>query len=258
MGSILLTLSGVLWAQAPSPTLSLLDARFQLDRLAPGEAAGEAVFVVDDATILEFDIASTVPALTTSIQGPSGEIIDETTVGSFGGEFARFEGVPGSDSTLISPLSAPGFHFFYRFSSVGPGAYTVRFNATAVLTQDEAVFTQLTTNSPLVVGLVAPDSEVVLSNLAVLTAAIFEGSEPLGGASAEVTVRDPVGTYLTFSLLDDGVEEDNAAGDGLYSGEFEPSLAGRYSAVADITGTTSSGVSFSRQAAAEFTVVPVR
>ncbi|MGH9462106.1 MAG: hypothetical protein ACRD1X_12865, partial [Vicinamibacteria bacterium] len=43
-----------------------------------------------------------------------------------------------------------------------------------------------------------------------------------------------------------------------YSGEFEPSLPGRYAAVADITGTTSSGLSFSRQAAAEFTVVPVR
>jgi len=258
MGPILLTLPGLLWAQPASPTLSLLDARFELDRIAPGQTDGEAAFVVDDATSLEFDITSTIRALTTSIEGPNGEIMDETTVGSFGGEFAAFEGAPRSDSALISPLSSPGFHFLYRFASVGPGTYTVRFNATAALTQDEAVFTQLTTNSPLVVGLVAPDSEVVLNNLAVLTAAVFEGSEPVGGASAEVTVRDPTGTYTTFSLVDDGVEADNAARDGLYSGELEPSLPGRYAAVADITGTTSNGLSFSRQAAAEFTVVPAR
>jgi len=258
LASMLLTLSGLLWGQPVSPTLSLLDARFELDRIAPGQTDGEAVFVVDDATLLEFDITSTIPALTTSIEAPSGEIIDETTVESFGGEFAAFEGASGSDSALISPLSTPGFHFLYRFASVGPGTYRVRFNATAGLTQDEAVFTQLTTNSPLVVGLVAPDSEVVLNNLAVLTAAVFEGSEPVGGASAEVTVRDPTGVYTAFSLVDDGVEADNAAGDGLYSGEFEPSLPGRYAAVADITGTTSSGLSFSRQAAAEFTVVPAR
>ena len=169
----------------------------------------------------------------------------------------RSRALPEATVGLIIPLSAPGFHFLYRFASVGPGTYTVRFSVPVGLTQEEAVFTQLTTNSPLVVGLVAPDPEVVLTNLAVLTAAVFEGSGPVGGASAEVSVRDPDGTYTTFSLVDDGVEADNAAGDGLYSGEFEPSLPGRYAAVADITGTTSSGLSFSRQAA-EFTVVPVR
>jgi len=43
-------------AQEPSASIALLAAQFELDRLAPGETAGEAVFMIDEADSVTFEI----------------------------------------------------------------------------------------------------------------------------------------------------------------------------------------------------------
>lgn len=250
-------LPGLVAAQAPAVSLTLDDARFELDRLAPGITSGEATFLIDQAGVLEFDISATIDTLTTSILAPTGEVVDEISVTGLGGEFAFFEGAAGNDSALISSVGTPGFHYHYRFPSLGPGTYTARFSA-ATLTDETPVFTRLRTDSALVVGLLAPDPEVVLGDLAVLTAAVFEGAQAVAGATVTATIRDPNGQYQTIDLLDDGVEADDSAGDGLYSGEIEPALTGSYSAVGRITGSDAAGNPFERQAAADFSVIPNR
>lgn len=252
---LLLALPGRLGAQPPVVSLSLQDSRIEVDRLAPGLTQGEAAFLVDQAPVLEVDAVATIDGLATSILAPTGEVIDETSIGALGGAFHRMEGAAGPGSPLLSPAGEPGFHSIYRFPSLGPGTYTVRFQAAASLSQEVAVITRLTTASPLVAGLVAPDSEIVVGNLAVLTAAVFEAGQPVPGASVAVQVRDPNGNSISVPLMDDGLGVDAAAGDGLYSGELTPAVPGSYGALARMTGTTSTGLPFVRQAATRFEVL---
>ncbi len=252
-----LTLPCLVEAQLTSATLNLQDSRIEVDRLAPGLTVGEAVFLIDEADQIEIDIVSTFEAITTSILAPTGELIDENSIVGLGGEFTSFAGsLP--DSPFLSPASEPGFHFIYRFPSLGQGNYTVRFEADPSLSEEVAIITRLVTTSPLAVGLIATNPQVNEGDLAVLTAAVFEGGQPVADATVITTIRDSDGNLSNLTLLDDGLDADDTAGDGLYSGEFEAQIPGEYGAVAAISGLTSSGLAFVRQAAASFSVLPRR
>lgn len=252
------TLLAALWpgraalAAPPTGSIALLDQRFALSRLAPGQTHAEVTFVVDTATVIELDAVSSLDGVTTSVVAPDGRSFDESTAASVGGVFSGFQGAP-ADSPLATGVSQVGFHHLYRFPSLGPGTYLLRLDAPGIAEQ-AAVITSITTNSAIVSALLAPNPEVVLGSPVVLTAALFTGSTAVAGASVAVTVRDPNGAYSNLALVDDGAGPDNAAGDGLYSGELTPTVAGTFSAVALINGS-SGGAPFVRQPATRFQVV---
>lgn len=249
-----LVLGGSVGAQAPEVSLTLQDVRTAVDRLAPGAASGEAIFLVDQGSMIEIDVVSTIGAVTTRIVTPTGTVIDAASIGGLGGELTLFEGRAGQDSSLITAVGEPGFHSLYRFPALGPGPYRVQFDAGAGLAQEVAVITQLRTDSPVTVALVATEPQVAVGDTAVLTAAVFEGDRPVAGATVEVTLRAPDGTYSTVAVDDDGQDPDTAAGDGLYSGELDPTQAGKHGAVARVSGATTSGLPFERQAVTQFLV----
>ncbi len=64
----------------------------------------------------------------------------------------------------------------------------------------------------------------------------------------EVTSTSDAGS---ISLPDSGAQ-DNAPGDGIYTGVFTPATAGKYSALLTFTGTSGTGVAYSRKAVASF------
>lgn len=254
----LLALTAVLGAgtsSAQTGALALHGERFELDRLAPGLPQGEARFVVDDATTIMIDIAAPVGDLETSIEVPDGQVIDAPSIAAFGGTFTTFEGSGTPDSALLTSVSEPGFHYIYTFPSLGPGTYIVRFVSPQDPADETPITTRLSTDSPVLAGLIATNPIVTRGDLAVLTAAIFETASPVLGATAQATVRDPNGVLVTLELLDNGLDADHTAGDGLYSGEIETSIDGSYGAVADLSGTTALGAAFVRQVAARFEVV---
>jgi hypothetical protein len=244
-----------LGAQQREATVSLLAVQFGLDRLAPGKTVGQAVFSIDEADSITVEIIATIRGLITSIEGPNGDVLDENTIGNFGGEFSSFEGTLGPDSPLILSLSSPGFHFLYIFPLLGPGKYTVHFEADPGLAEEVPVITQVLTNSPIVAALFVTEPLLTFGNSAVITAAIFDEEAPVVGANVSVVIRTDTGHPVTLTLFDNGSDADDAAGDGLYSAEFDPSLPGKYEAVAKINGLTTSGSSFFRESATRFTVV---
>ena len=105
------------------------------------------------------------------------------------------------------------------------------------------------------VELFATEPVLVQGRSAVLAAALLDGQTPVAGANVFVLVNPPSGPTVNLTLRDDGGPADGAAGDGLYCGEFTPDTAGTYHALAVITGTTVGGVSFTRETAAEFSVI---
>ncbi|MCK4342098.1 MAG: hypothetical protein KAY37_10295 [Phycisphaerae bacterium] len=241
-------------AQDGGALIPLRATQRDVDRLAPGVLAETAEFFVDEAGLVMVGIRSTADGLTTSIEGPGGEILNEETIESYGGKYGTFEGADEPDSFLIMPASQPGFHYFYVFPSLGVGQYTVHFEATG-LTEDEAVITEVITDSQVAANLVATESILTQGSAAVLVAFLFEGATPLTNATVSVAVKPPNSDEFQLALLDDGVGADDAIGDGLYSGMFTVTELGTYVALAEITGVNGSGTPFTRTAAAEVLVV---
>src|SRR5215510_12083916 len=67
-------------AQGTSTSIALLATQFKLNRLAPGVTTGQATVIIDNANIITVEIIATVAGLITSIEGPGGQVINETTV----------------------------------------------------------------------------------------------------------------------------------------------------------------------------------
>lgn len=251
--SLALILAGPLAAQTPHATIPLLAAQVHVDRLAPGSETGEAAFPVDSASVVEVTVTSSV-AITTSIQAPGGEVLDAGTLDALGGDLDEFSGTrPGSP--LLGSGASVGFHQIYRFPSLGAGTYRLRFSAGPGLAEEAAVITQVMLASQVGAALVATGAELILGDIQVFSAPVFEGVSPVTGASAVVTVVPEDGEPVTLTLLDDGQEADTAAGDGLYSAELVPSSPGSYTAMLAVQGSTSAGVPFLRHAAAAYEVI---
>lgn len=241
-------------AQQPSSAIPLPAAQYKLSRLAPGQTSGQAVFPIDQSDVVTIEIIATVSGLNTSILGPAGQVIDPTTVAGLGGSFAAVEG-GALDSGLVLPSASPGFHYSYSFPWLGAGNYSVRFDAGPTLSQEVAVITEVMTDSKIGAALIATNPTLVLSSRAVLTSPIFNGPTPVAGAAVAVKVLPQSGPAIDLTLRDDGGPGDDAAGDGLYSGQFIPITTGGYTASALITGT-SAGIAFTRHAATTFSVIP--
>lgn len=239
-------------------TLGLGDTRFELDRLAPDATSTLAVFTVDDgATQLVFDLVATLDALDAHLVAPDGSVIDESTAPGLGGEWLSYAVAADDGGQLLHSSNIPGFHTLVRLPSLGAGDYTVVLDAAAGLGEEMAVFSQLTTDSPVGASLLATRDELVVGESAVLSAAVFEGAAAVTGASVAIDLHLPDGTIATLSLLDDGVDPDTTAGDGLYSGAHVTTQEGLHGALATVTGTTAAGLPFERQSATRLEVRPL-
>jgi hypothetical protein len=218
----------------------------------------EKTFQVDDASQVVVRVSALVNTLVTWIVAPGGQTLDQWTIGNYGGDYLEFSGGAGASSLFALPCDEPGVHRLYRFPSLGSGTYTVRAEASLPPTEDMAVLVELSSDSAVTAGLLATQSTVVVGSTAVLVGAVYEGASPVSNCSVEVRVVPPTGNALLVLLGDDGLDVDINAGDGLYSGTFSADQVGDYVAMAQITGLTSSGTVFARQAATTVKVVPIR
>ena len=160
--------------------VALLPAQYEITRLVPGAwTGGLASFHVDAASgsRLWFRIRASSPLVHTWIQPstPPDTAITPDNVGDqqFSGTYMAFLG--GEPGPFILPTNDPGYQYIYDFLSQGPGQYTMHLLADRNITADVAVITELLSESPVAVNLIAVTPEVALGETAVLTAAVFEG-----------------------------------------------------------------------------------
>ena len=255
-GMLGLLLSASAVAQTTSSPLDLSNLLVEVDRLAPGTTTGLAVFHVDGVgTEVVFDITANIETLVTSITGPAGEVINPSTVASFGGNFLTFAGVQSGETTL-SALGRPGFHYLYVFEAPAPGEYTVNFDGGPGLAEEVAVVSTLQTSSSLAAALFTTSNDFVVGSVVVLGFALFDGAQPVAGADVPVEIRSDAGESGSVTLLDDGSGADQTAGDGIYTGTYTPLGAGNFNATTIATGTAPGIGAFTRMGAAGFLVVP--
>lgn len=234
-------------------TIALLANQVEIDRLAPGATSGKSEFWIDESASLSVEIISTVETLITRIKGPGNQVLDANTMDSVGGKFITFVGSQQFDSPLLLPSLTPGFHYLYQFPSLGVGQYSVEFEADPNLSQEEAVITQVITDSSTMATLITKP-QLNLGDTAVLTVPFFDGQHPILGADVKVTVMTEGRPPVELTLLDNGDSADNLAGDGLYSAEFIPQTPGDYLVSASIQGQNWRGIPCFRKAGAHFTV----
>jgi hypothetical protein len=224
-------------------------------RLAPEVLLAQKSILVDDADNVDVMIVSSAEEISTNIVGPAGQALNEETIGNYGGVLMVFEGSEAPGTLYMLPCEDPGLHLVYSFPSLGAGTYVVNIEATSVPTEDVAILIEVRTDSSVRAALLATEDVLVQSHTGLLAAVLFEGTGPVTGATVDVWLKPPTGDPVTLALLDNGIDADDAVGDGLYSGLFEASEVGEYVAVAEITGLTSGGTAFTRMAAASVEVV---
>lgn len=241
-------------AQSDDLKMTLQAVQFKLNRLAANQLTDEAIFAVDQPGLVLIETITSRQDIQISVVTPSGRIITPANAAMFGGEFFLTNAAAGNSPSIFPSLTG-NFHYIYSIPSQESGNYTVRFQAPAGLAQEVPLITEITWDSPVVAKLFATENLVVVGNPVVLSAAVFNGTQPVTGATVEVVIKDAAGGKTTINLLDNGSQADDAAGDGLYSGEFTPSAPGRYSIVAGITGSIAGGASFVRHSLTEITAI---
>ena len=255
---LFLTLAGLsapAYSQEVGAKLPMDATQYSLRRLAPGVASEQSVFPIDSSNRIRIEIIASVGGLNTSIVTPGSQTINPSTVAFFSGTFDAVEGGAEVSSFLVLAQATPGFHYIYDFPSQGAGNYTVHVDSPSNPTDEIAVMIEVNTDSNIRSMLFATESVVVQGRPAVFSAAVFNGSTALAGATVSVEARRGSDTPVNFTLLDDGGIDDDTAGDGLYSGEFTPGAPGDYSVLAIITGTTPGGATYTRHSMTAIRVV---
>lgn len=245
-------------AQLNSSEFPMDAARYKINRLAADQAQDETQIMIDGGNSLKIEITSAIGTIQTSIITPGGQTINPQNVGSFGGTFAKIEPVTSlfrSSAESVTPLN-DNYHYLYELPSQGEGNYRIKFQAPAGLNQEVAILTQIKWNSDIVAKLIPTDSSPIVGRPTIVSMALIKGTQPVLGADVQLFIRNPDGTRVVLSLLDNGDgQTDDRTADGIYSAELTPQLAGNYSLVGVATGQISGKKSFTRNSLASFVAV---
>lgn len=192
-----------------------------------------------------------------SLLAPSGTEIDSANAEAQGYSFTAFEGVPNHPQ-VTGPLAMPGFHTMIVLPpGAAPGSYRIKA-ASDSTGEETAVLAVYTSSSGVRAALTTGQSTYRAGDPVVFTALFFDAAEPLGGLTASVRIRprdDPSAAAVDLRL-EDSSEVDEQAGDGQYFGVWRPERAGHYVAALKASGTSLSGVPFSRIASTGFRILP--
>jgi hypothetical protein len=255
--ALFIVLNGYLagFAQQGDSPMRLDSADYRLFYIAEGTSTVEQQVTIDNVTRIRIQLLSTSNTIVPSLVGPGGQVINQSTVSNYGGTFDSYE-IPeansGLDYDVVMDDQVEGFHFIFDFPSLGAGQYTLRLDAPVSVVDGIAVGAAIKTDSPIGVRLLTGETDIPLGRPMVFTAAVFNNQTAVSGASVNVKITAPNNTISEITLLDNGGTVDNTAGDGLYSGQFTPSMIGDYAALAEISGTIAGNVSFTRQTSAIF------
>jgi hypothetical protein len=188
---------------------------------------------------------------------PSGVEITEGNAESQGYVLTAFQGLENS-GYIMGPAAIPGFHTFIELPpGAQPGDYRLKVTP-AALSKPATVRTFYNSSSNIRVAL-APGAQTVTSGSGIaFSAIVFEGDAPVVGATVTLRVQSldnlaaPPETEMD---LPDSGPIDPQSGDGHYIDVWKSGKPGKYVAAVKVSGTSSTGIPFSRLASANFTVL---
>lgn len=202
-----------------------------------------------------FHVVSSMPNATISLIIPGGTEITSANAALFGYSFTTFTNDNSEPVSMPSLINTPGTHTFVMLPPApAAGSYSIKVVAPSG-SDDTLVIASYLSSSKVRAGLVADSQWYRIGQTIVFSALVFNGDTPVTNATVTLAVDDSLEDTIApvnVTLQDSGAH-DVAAGDGIYTGTFTPTRAGKYGAAVRVTGTAG-GVSFSRLAGTTFRV----
>ncbi len=156
--------------------------------------------------------------------------------------------VAPSDPDVVADLSSAGTGFLdtllggFVMSAPQAGDWEVAVEGVSVPEEGLAYLIAVTPDSQVVLTTATAEPDLAEGQPQVITATLFDGGTPIAPTSISAQVGTPAVTAEDVVLLDDGVGEDETAGDLTYSGTFTATAdCGRYGILAIATGDSSEG-----------------
>ena len=217
--------------------LALSQQTHQVFELGAGAPLHVFTLTIGTSRTLTLDVTSKVSAVNVEILTPSGTPIDPALV-------ERFTVGPGEVPPLGALLFEEGFHVQTQINSPTAGTWTVRVTLPVGVTTAFGNISAFVTGG-LSAGVTTSRPSYQVSDTAVVALVAFRDGVPVTGATAtaNVYVAGPGAAPAIVTLLDDGQNEDVAAGDGIYSGGLMGLAPGHYlvSAVAQLGDEQATG-----------------
>lgn len=182
----------------------------------------------------------TADALAYQLRLPDGTVVDPGNAAAHGVRFESFTPTNPYE-TLVSATPAT----LIEISDAAAGAYTLSANAAANGGEVPVLISDVGTSVRGGLAINGGAPWVSTGSPAAVSLALFDAGMAVVDASVTAYAQDADGIRVAdFSLHDDGQHGDAEAGDGLYTGVFNPPAAGTYFVYADIAGTDSHGNAF--------------
>ena len=251
MRRLLTAAAGLLSVLAPAAyaqeTLSvpLATRAYDVFELAPSSDVHVSTIDVPGGASMVIDVHTAALPVGVEVRNPSGTLLDPAG-------YTRFTLAPGDVPPLGLAVLEQGVHVQVSVTNPAAGAWTVRTtlpNGSTATLVDVTAFVA----GGLGLSVIASRPTYFAGDTAVVALVAFDGTSPVTGATAGVNVyqEGAEGSPIVVTALDDGVEPDAAAGDGLYTAHVAGLPVGHYL----VEGVLHSGM---RRATAgtDFEVVP--
>ncbi len=230
--------------------------------IQPGTASTLLPFVVDPSGQGGdlFQILSSEPGAIVTLILPNGTEVSSSNAASLG---YQYDVIPAINPNLNadtppSPFSNPSTQTLITLPQTVPaGNYQVKVNASTPTRKTLIVATYFST-SAIITSVVTDEEDYKVGDTVVVSAFVFNNTTPITNANVVATGGDasiPSAFTLQLPLVDSGTY-DAAVGDGIYTGSFIPTVAGKYTVIVRTTGTSSSGTNYSRTATTTINVRP--
>lgn len=231
--------------------LNLLAQLHRIHYLTPSAPTFEGTIDIDDADEINLIFGSPSKTLKIELISPSGQRFSSGNIDSAGVKSSIFPD-PADPNTK-------GANYMFVLTQPQAGKWKYIIQDTVALTKPRGVLVDLFSSSPVRAGMMSGDFNNRANTDVRLSLMVVDGQNVLKNPSIKAIVAkvdDSTAPESAVDFHDDGVNGDATAGDGFFTASFNSAVPGEFQVIADITGTTSRGTAFQRNAYTTFNVHP--
>lgn len=206
---------------------------------------------IDDTDKVNISFGSPSKTLKIELISPSGQRF-------YNGNSDK-DGVKSSIYANPAP-NTEGANYLFVLTRPQAGKWSYIITETVPLTRYSGVLMSMFSSSPIRAGMQSESFNNRANGDVYISLVVADGQNILKNLSIKATVAKVAtrnnSPAATLNFHDDGINGDAKAGDGLFTALFKSQVPGEFQAFADITGTTSKGKDFQRNAYTTFNINP--
>jgi Dockerin type I domain len=231
-------------------TIALVAAETRVLRLAAGQSSVQAQFALDATTTrVNVEIRSPRSDLVPTLVLPSGAVLAADNAAAFN---AAYVAVPQGSSVGLHAWGVPNSSVYHWIVPIAQsGLLNIRVAAPHPVDADLPVVVHTVSDSALRAAAIPVPNERRPGDPVILAAAMFNGTQPVFGATVRAVVMNGTRVESSLDLFDNGQGVDAAASDGIYSAAFRPDSDGPRT-IGYTATTMEQGLVITRQAASTF------